>query len=325
MRKRKSAFTLVELLVVISIIGMLAALLLPAIQAARERARQAECINNVKQFGIAMIAINGNKGKLPGFMQKVKTTGASPMEISWAAMMLPNIDKKDLWDSIRAGTAAIRTNKVKIFTCPSDFQAQNLSGSGGLSYVANTGFWLTPGIIDSKNNGVFHNLVPLTPGDPIGKQIAISEINDGASRTLMFSENIHKNPNPAAPNNGGWLRGTEQQLGMTWVYDPAAVDSNGSPQLSVQKRIDFLDPADSVIDETNQLYARPASNHTGVVVVGYCDGSSGTLDVAVDYSVYQRLLTPNGGKCEDPTNPGSTMAYLKFYNKPPLSDADLHP
>ena len=70
--RRRLGFTLVELLVVITIIGMLVALLLPAVHSVRERARQTQCMNNLKQLSLAVVSYDSSKGQLPGLTQFVK-------------------------------------------------------------------------------------------------------------------------------------------------------------------------------------------------------------------------------------------------------------
>ena len=70
--RRRLAFTLVELLVVITIIGMLVALLLPAVQNARERGRQLSCLNNLKQLSLATVSHDSSKGQFPGYTQIIK-------------------------------------------------------------------------------------------------------------------------------------------------------------------------------------------------------------------------------------------------------------
>lgn len=130
-RRRHAAFTLVELLVVITIIGMLVALLLPAVQGARERGRQLTCLNNVKNISLAAISYDSSKGQLPGYTQLIKVaptwyatinydsttrkfTG-KPVEVpnpaapgaldnvagfSWATMLLSRLERNDIWDQI---------------------------------------------------------------------------------------------------------------------------------------------------------------------------------------------------------------------------------
>jgi prepilin-type processing-associated H-X9-DG protein/prepilin-type N-terminal cleavage/methylation domain-containing protein len=132
-RPRRLAFTLVELLVVITIIGMLVALLLPAVQSARERARQTQCLNNLKNIGLATFNYDSSKGQLPGLMQFIKrgtkeyatisnynsserkfiinsfnisgntATAAELNQISafsWATMLLPKMERQDIWDQL---------------------------------------------------------------------------------------------------------------------------------------------------------------------------------------------------------------------------------
>ncbi|MCG2685419.1 MAG: DUF1559 domain-containing protein, partial [Planctomycetales bacterium] len=89
--QKSTAFTLVELLVVITIIGILIALLLPAVQAAREAARQVQCINNLKQIGLAIHGFHEAKGALP-------PTRSSCSHSTWAAEIWPFIEGQNLAD-----------------------------------------------------------------------------------------------------------------------------------------------------------------------------------------------------------------------------------
>jgi len=183
--RRRLGFTLVELLVVITIIGMLVALLLPAVQAVRENARQTQCTNNLKQIGLATIAHDTSKGQLPGYTQMVKrasTTWATidydtnakrfivisavnPNNLnnvsgfSWATILLPRLERSDIWDLIvqpqvdnNGNPIPVQIPPIETFVCPSDRDVSSQADLPGLSYNANSGAW------DRDGSGQF--LVP---------------------------------------------------------------------------------------------------------------------------------------------------------------------
>jgi prepilin-type processing-associated H-X9-DG protein/prepilin-type N-terminal cleavage/methylation domain-containing protein len=171
---RPTAFTLVELLVVIAIIGTLVALLLPAVMGARKRARQLQCLNNIRQIGLATFAYDSTKGQVPGMTQFIKRSSTdyatigydtasskfkvvsvtSPANLnnvygfSWATMLLNRIERTDIWDQIVSPPRDTSNNVLDVlvppidqFHCPDDRELIGQADLAGLSYVGNSGGW----------------------------------------------------------------------------------------------------------------------------------------------------------------------------------------
>ena len=131
----KTGFTLVELLVVITIIGMLMALLLPAVSAAREAGRRTQCMNNVGQISKAALAYSAARSKLPGFQNSVTGTKEA---VSWLAMLLPNLERSDIWDQITGGAKEnVYGKAITFFVCPSDPPDTMNGNVGPCAYIAN--------------------------------------------------------------------------------------------------------------------------------------------------------------------------------------------
>jgi prepilin-type N-terminal cleavage/methylation domain-containing protein len=175
--RRSGGFTLVELLVVIAIIGILVALLLPAIQAARESARRSQCTNNLKQIGIAIQNYHDTYKRIPNSRRKYDY-------ITWAAELWPFIEEDSIsvaWD--RKSTyydqeEHIRTIQVAIYLCPTrrappalSVTGDNDQGSegapnvpGALSdYACNTGDTPQSTLNASENDNTYE---PINPSDP---------------------------------------------------------------------------------------------------------------------------------------------------------------
>jgi len=157
---RRSGFTLIELLVVIAIIAVLIALLLPAVQQAREAARRAQCINNLKQLGLSVHNFHDQYRKLPPSVQMHPSVGDisdynQNFGPNWAVLILPFMDQAPLYNSVSnsintyltTGDSAwrsVRSTRIPVLLCPSDTGSEtNLASVGGNwargNYGANAG------------------------------------------------------------------------------------------------------------------------------------------------------------------------------------------
>ncbi|MGL4461718.1 MAG: DUF1559 domain-containing protein, partial [Planctomycetia bacterium] len=137
---RNRGFTLIELLVVIAIIGVLIALLLPAIQQAREAARRSQCQSNVKQIGLALHNYAETHKMLPlSYLPVGSGYDGNSLSRSWIMFVLPFVDQEALYDSINhdvslgAGNTTVARSALPVFVCPSD------SHDGTLDNRANVG------------------------------------------------------------------------------------------------------------------------------------------------------------------------------------------
>ena len=205
----RGGFTLIELLVVIAIIAVLIALLLPAVQSAREAARRAQCVNNLKQIGLAMHNYISTTGVLPMQIQvNAPSSGEQAFWGSWSpqTFLLPYLEQGPLYNSCNFVLATQETTAdgwpanvtsmstvVNAFLCPSSTTpGQTIALSGeGLSYFANgkgpgNSYFMSEGPTLDGFGGPSY----LPPGvvDPQGSPITIAGITDGTSNTIAFGE-----------------------------------------------------------------------------------------------------------------------------------------
>jgi len=258
-RATRTGFTLVELLVVITIIGMLMALLLPAVQSARESARRATCQSNQHNITLAMVQYESLRGYFPGY---AITVGGS--DTSWAVGLFPYMGNNNVYEKWTNGQKP--TPYLQIFTCPSDPPDVVRANMPHQAYIVNAGKEGTNNI----NDGVFNDTRD-SVSSPARVGLAHINANDGPTTTLLLSENVIPNNR----NGLSWNSSSEGAVGFVWK-DNYPADMGVNYQVEGQSR------------------PRPASRHSGGVMASYADGHQAFLREDVDRKVLKALMTPNG-------------------------------
>jgi prepilin-type N-terminal cleavage/methylation domain-containing protein/prepilin-type processing-associated H-X9-DG protein len=309
--RRKTGFTLVELLVVISIIGMLMALLLPAVNAVRENARRLSCSNQMQQIAKGMISYAANRGgEFPGYRGNRAGSGTNPvlLDTSWFVAIAPQLGQsviKDRYDTFLTGQVPTFPF-VDFAVCPSD-PAEQLTASPGnpithLSYVVNAGRPDRGMPPDKAANAVFHDARP----NRKSPKVSIGGIRDGEPTTLMLTENIQAAKWSHTAANDQIF---EAEVAFTFVENPAMFDQSGE----IKNEELRINGAKGTAPEG--LMPRPSSNHSGGVNVVFCDGHTLFLKEDIGYWVLQQLMTPDGYSrdCDVPSTQNGQPVGNKAY------------
>ena len=329
---RPGGFTLVELLVVVGVVGLLVALLLPAVQSAREAARRTRCANNLRQISLANASYQDLHLVFPTPIGLPETTGkpnqvrvSTSKQYSLFTQILPMLDQKPLYDSINFDSGLVDSYLVEsdersqdtnttaagrvigTFLCPSDGGAGRPGPTGGNNYRVNLGLgrWAV------TNSGPFiSNLRP----------ISVASITDGLSQTVGFSEKLrghidpaHIDPRSSALYGGlnsfyteresldacRTLRGTPDgsftMTGLTWFVGTLTQTCYNHA----------LEPNSATVDCILGGYNPPSghfgarSNHPQGVQVGFLDGSVRFIKTSVARSIWTGLGTRNGNETVD--------------------------
>lgn len=320
------------LLIVIMILGI-AAIALPALLDSRRRSHRYQCQNNVMQLTTALINYSGKQnGQIPYLYDTIKPVGGPEVRVPWIISLLPELDNAAVQRNFEADPWAYQQAippSLKQLQCERD--PDKWMSPGALSYVANTGYiradiydqvavdwqfahssvaidWYRNQIVDMRDagiataTGVFWPRQHAKDGkkgyvDLFRMSLDYIAAGDGTSNTLLFAENTQA---------GSWHRanamhdlafGVPVIPGMDFPDEP--LDKRSAKRLAYLPSLGKLIHARSAMPGENLeaksgTAPRPSSRHEGTSMYGFADGSAKQIADGIDWSVYVRLLTPNG-------------------------------
>lgn len=313
--RRSAGFTLVELLVVIAIIGILMALLLPAVQMVREGARRASCKSNMRQLGLALHNYESARRKFPpGYAYSQGIDEANQLGHAWGAFILPYLEQQHLYKLVDtrlpvfdAANLTAREAALPVFLCPADsFSANNfvirdesstpVEKYAAASYCANWG--PASGVLETPGNTVDDINLDATPDQSTGpffrnSKTRLSDITDGASNTLAIGER-HNGP---IVDSSGFPIGVAPHPNFenAWfaaVRDIDAPDDDHGHMVLFDTEFAPNNPPASGAGADRGV----ASPHAGFAQFVFMDGSVHTISEDIDLNVYRSLSSIRGGE-----------------------------
>ena len=295
----KRGFTLIELMVVVAIIAMLAALLLPAIQQAREAARRVGCQNNLLQIGLALQNYANAHGVLPPGTSNatgpiVSKEDATQYHMSWTVQILPHLQMKAVYRHIdftksvyAAENAAMRSKQIDAWICPSVHSLP--TGSNASTYCGVHNDYESP--IDVKQNGALF----------LNSAIRFDQLTDGLSHTILVGEMAYEQVGTL-----GWMSGTRATLcnGVLWVNKNKPTEApryhaHAAPRLTDTWPVRSIQQELAELESGKEYVGGFSSNH-GIgnnVVLG--DGSVRFLSNTISAITLRNLTHRSDGEMMD--------------------------
>jgi len=295
--KAHRGFTLVELLVVIAIMGILVALLLPAVQQAREAARRVQCRSHLKQVVLAMHNYHDVHRMFPINTSFTLDVGPLSRTRSWMQGILPQIEQNALAELIDP-SASIQASRivadraVPLFQCPSDTHSgrmnlradvpddwvlgvTNYKAVGGSNWDAGNFVHSEPsGRFAESTNGLNEGNGVICPGYLRPVTTRLSDITDGTSNTLAVGETV-----------AAWTK---------WAWWFSFNASTGTCAIPLNYKVDGIRCEDNITDWAHNYGFM--SRHTGGANFALADGSVKFISQSIDLGLYRHLATIQGGE-----------------------------
>jgi len=291
----RRAFTLVEVLVVIAIIGTLVALLLPAVQAAREASRRAQCANNLKQVGLALLNYEGTKKALPpGYESQFTSTGDDTGPgWGWCSFILPQMEEQAIFKvidfklPIEDPRNGVRVANISSFFCPTDsvprvWQAKSRDASGNPQQPICD-------VAASNYVGMYGTTEPGVDGDGVfyrNSKTALKDITDGTSKTIAVGERAHQ------LGNATWVGSVTNA-----ILFPEDENTQGQPHTEHSSGMVLGHAGEGIGPgaaggDVNQFY----SLHGQGANFLFADGHVTFLSADMDYKTYRCMATRAGAE-----------------------------
>ncbi len=312
----KTGFTLVELLVVIAIIGILIALLLPAVQAAREAARRMQCNNNMKQLGLAMHNHASAQNRLPscGLGWNDAMTGWRGM--SALVQLLPYTENETvssqvnfeyrIWDKENTTVTGVWKNPMPMYCCPSDDALGRISWH----FVSRSNLAVCVGTAGSFKNAPGNRAFEYTkPADRVGMDLetdgafyleegrSLNDFPDGLSKTAFGSEILAGKVDTGATvydtdHRGRWVMPFEGGA----AYSHRTTPNSSEPDVMTYCCVSSEEMPCVVQGDLQDEYFAARSRHPGGVNVLFGDGHVEFYEDSVDLKLWRELATVEGGE-----------------------------